>query len=97
MKYKVTCDETNNTSEDIAQGKVNVDVDIALSPPKPKLKKGFAVISPEKQRELSSKGGKAAHAAGTAHQFTSEKAKEAGRKGGKAFHKKRGKNGSDRA
>ena len=45
-------------------------------------KRGFAAMSPEKQREIASMGGKAAHAKGTAHQFTSEEAREAGRKGG---------------
>lgn len=34
------------------------------------------------QRAISSKGGKAAHAKGTAHEWTSEEAQEAGRKGG---------------
>ena len=38
----------------------------------------------EKQRAIASKGGKAAHAKGTAHEFTSEEAREAGRKGGEA-------------
>ena len=38
----------------------------------------------EKQREIASKGGKAAHEKGTAHEFTSEEAREAGRKGGQA-------------
>jgi general stress protein YciG len=46
--------------------------------------RGFASMSPEKQREIASKGGKAAHAKGTAHQFTSEEARMAGRKGGQA-------------
>jgi len=40
----------------------------------------------EKQREIASKGGKAAHAKGTAHEFSSEEAREAGRKGGEASH-----------
>jgi general stress protein YciG len=52
-------------------------------------KKGFAAMDPEKVREIARKGGKAAHAAGTAHEFTSEKAREAGRLGGKAVHAKR--------
>lgn len=51
-------------------------------------KQGFASMDPERQREIASKGGKAAHAKGTAHQFTSEEAREAGRKGGKAAHAK---------
>ncbi len=39
-------------------------------------------MSPEKKREIASKGGKAAHALGTAHKWTSEEAQAAGRKGG---------------
>ncbi len=44
--------------------------------------RGFASMSPEKRREIAQKGGKAAHAQGRAHIWTSEKAREAGRKGG---------------
>ena len=39
-------------------------------------------MSPEKQREIASKGGRAAHTKGTAHEWTSEEARSAGRKGG---------------
>jgi general stress protein YciG len=46
--------------------------------------RGFAGMAPEAQRALASKGGVAAHARGTAHQFTPEEAAAAGRKGGKA-------------
>lgn len=49
-------------------------------------KRGFASMDPDKQRAIASKGGQAAHAKGTAHEFTSEEAREAGRKGGKASH-----------
>jgi hypothetical protein len=45
-------------------------------------KRGFAALSPEKQREIARLGGRAAHAQGKAHEFTSEEAKAAGRKGG---------------
>lgn len=45
-------------------------------------KRGFASMDPEKQREIASKGGKAAHQSGNAHEFDSEEAREAGRKGG---------------
>lgn len=45
-------------------------------------RRGFASMDREKQREIASKGGKAAHAKGTAHEFTPEEAREAGRKGG---------------
>ena len=49
-----------------------------------KQKRGFASMSAERQREIASKGGKAAHEKGTAHEFTPEEAKLAGQKGGKA-------------
>jgi general stress protein YciG len=49
-------------------------------------KRGFASMDEQKQREIASKGGKAAHAKGTAHEFDSEEAREAGRKGGEASH-----------
>lgn len=46
--------------------------------------RGFAAMDPAKQREIASKGGRAAHLKGTAHEFTSEEARVAGRKGGEA-------------
>ena len=51
-----------------------------------KSRRGFAAMDPTKQREIASKGGKAAHAKGRAHVFTPEQAREAGRKGGMAAH-----------
>jgi len=51
--------------------------------------RGFASMDPTKQREIASKGGKAAHLKGTAHEWSSEQAREAGRKGGMASHRKR--------
>lgn len=52
--------------------------------------RGFAAMDRAKVAEIASKGGKAAHAAGTAHQFSSEEAREAGKKGGVAPHIRRG-------
>jgi len=56
-------------------------------------------MDPAKQREIASKGGKAAHQKGTAHEWTSEEARDAGRKGGIASHRRRreqmGPSGSD--
>lgn len=49
-----------------------------------KSKRGFASMDEERQREIASQGGKAAHEKGTAHEFDSEEAREAGRKGGLA-------------
>ena len=51
--------------------------------------RGFAGMDEEKQREIASKGGKAAHEKGTAHEFDSEEAREAGRKGGEAVSQDR--------
>jgi uncharacterized protein len=52
-------------------------------------RRGFASMDAEKQREIASKGGRAAHEKGTAHEFTSEEAREAGRKGGEAVSRDR--------
>ena len=51
--------------------------------------RGFASMDRTKQREIASKGGKAAHQKGTAHEWTSEEARDAGRKGGIASHRRR--------
>lgn len=52
-------------------------------------KRGFASMDAAKQREIASKGGRAAHAKGTAHEFTSDEARTAGRKGGEAVSRDR--------
>jgi len=52
-------------------------------------KRGFASMDALKQREIASKGGRAAHAKGTAHEFTSDEARVAGRKGGEAVSRDR--------
>ena len=51
--------------------------------------RGFASMDRDKQKEIASKGGKAAHQKGTAHEWTSEEARDAGRKGGLASHRRR--------
>ena len=48
--------------------------------------RGFASMDEDKQREIASQGGKAAHEKGSAHEFSSEEAREAGRKGGQNSH-----------
>jgi general stress protein YciG len=62
----------------------------ATEPQKPRRPRGFAAMDRKKVSEIASKGGKAAHAAGTAHQFSSDEARNAGRKGGVAPHVRRG-------
>jgi uncharacterized protein len=52
-------------------------------------KRGFASMDSTKQREIASKGGRAAHAKGTAHEFTADEARVAGRKGGEAVSRDR--------
>src|ERR1700710_186981 len=51
--------------------------------------RGFASMDRAKQREIASKGGKAAHQKGTAHEWTSEEAGEARGRGGRASHRRR--------
>lgn len=51
---------------------------------KRKSKRGFAAMDPQKQRDIASKGGRAAHQKGTAHEWTSEEARRAGRAGGQS-------------
>ncbi|HEY1696837.1 MAG TPA: KGG domain-containing protein [Polyangiaceae bacterium] len=54
-----------------------------------KSSRGFASMDLAKQREIASKGGKAAHAQGRAHEFTADEARNAGRKGGEAVSRDR--------
>jgi uncharacterized protein len=56
---------------------------------KPRNRRGFATMDPAMVRSFASRGGKAAHAQGTAHEFTSDEARAAGRKGGIASHRRR--------
>lgn len=53
---------------------------------KSKMRRGFAAMDRAAVSEISRKGGKAAHAAGTAHQFNTEEARAAGRLGGQKAH-----------
>lgn len=74
--------QTNTTDEPKAEK--------AAEPVKIRRPRGFAAMDRSKVSEIASKGGKAAHAAGTAHQFTSDEARQAGKKGGVAPHVRRG-------
>jgi general stress protein YciG len=55
-----------------------------------KERRGFASMSAEKQREIASKGGRAAHEKGTAHEWSADEARNAGRKGGQVSRGGRG-------
>lgn len=59
--------------------------------------RGFAAMDPQKQRQIASMGGKAAHAKGAAHEFTSAEAREAGRKGGLNSHGRKNANAANGA
>ena len=55
----------------------------------PRSNRGFASMDPSKQKEIASRGGKAAHAQGRAHEFTPDEARAAGRKGGEVVSRDR--------
>ncbi|MDB5206880.1 MAG: ral stress protein [Flavisolibacter sp.] len=59
-----------------------------------KSRRGFAAMSAERQREIASQGGRAAHEQGVAHEWSKDEAREAGKKGGQASGSKR--RGADR-
>lgn len=86
-------DNTRTVNEILPVGKSNADTASAglpasqavaaadaVMPPPTRAKRGFAVLSPEKKREIARMGGKAAHEHGRAHRFTSEEARAAGKK-----------------
>ncbi len=54
-----------------------------------KSKRGFASMDPARQRAIASKGGRAAHEKGTAHEWSSDEARNAGRKGGEVVSRDR--------
>jgi general stress protein YciG len=51
--------------------------------------RGFAAMSPEKQKQIASEGGRAAHRQGVAHEWSSDEARTAGRKGGQTVSQNR--------
>ena len=80
---------TDTSSPDTAQELVPDSPPRPTGADKPRRPRGFAAMDRALVSEIARKGGKAAHTAGTAHEFTAEEAREAGRKGGKATHAKR--------
>jgi uncharacterized protein len=54
--------------------------DAGAAPAKPRSLRGFSAMDPQRQREIASLGGRAAHQSGHAHEFTTEEARAAGRK-----------------
>lgn len=70
----------DDTSNNTLSTKTDVAAQALDEKSRPKKQRGFAVLSPEKKREIASMGGKAAHEHGRAHRFTSEEARAAGKK-----------------
>lgn len=77
------------TQADQAVQAENVTPKPAEEAPRPR-RRGFAAMDRDRVKQIASKGGRAAHAAGTAHQFSSDEARVAGKKGGEAPHVRRG-------
>jgi len=82
----------NTTTPEPQQQTASTDGQPAAAPVEERRprRRGFAAMDRDRVKEIASKGGKAAHAAGTAHQFSSDEARNAGRKGGMAPHVRRG-------
>jgi general stress protein YciG len=81
-------DSTNaHTSTTIIPANIPANLDQS---PRPKARRGFAAMDPDKVKAIAQKGGVAVHAKGTAHRFSKDQAREAGRKGGMAPHRARG-------
>ncbi|KAF1016884.1 MAG: hypothetical protein GAK31_00143 [Stenotrophomonas maltophilia] len=62
---------------------------MSQTPSAPRQQRGFARMDAQQQRQIAAKGGRAAHASGNAHEFTSSEARDAGRKGGIAVSQDR--------
>jgi general stress protein YciG len=75
--------------EQAASPEDEVNEEKVMSEDTGKSERGFASMDREKQREIASKGGHAAHKRGTAHEFTSEEARKAGHKGGETVSRDR--------
>ena len=81
-------DTTNDSSTDQPMTSSDTANDTS-SASQPRARRGFAVMDLERVRAIARLGGKAAHTAGTAHEFTPDEARSAGRKGGLAPHRPR--------
>jgi general stress protein YciG len=75
--------------QEVTSSRSSTDKSRPADQPRPRSRRGFAGMDRALVRALASKGGKAAHEQGTAHEFTTEEARAAGRKGGLASHRPR--------
>jgi general stress protein YciG len=90
----MTIEQQQDQNADVAvSAEAVTQPELPVGPPKTaeraKKRRGFAAMDPSLVSELATRGGKAAHRLGTAHEFTSEEARVAGRKGGIATHARR--------
>jgi hypothetical protein len=88
MPNRLGNDDRNTATTDTQAGASGAS-GTAVAPARTRSNRGFASMDRSKQKEIASKGGKAAHAKGTAHEFDSGEAREAGRKGGEAVSRNR--------
>jgi general stress protein YciG len=79
----------DQSSQTANEGRDSVDQTAANKPARSTSNRGFASMDRERQREIASLGGRAAHERGTAHEFDSAEARAAGRKGGEAVSQNR--------
>jgi len=90
MSTEKSAQSIETESKDDTEDKtVEEKAQAAAEAPAPR-RRGFAAMDRTRVKEIASKGGRAAHAAGTAHQFSADEARNAGRKGGMAPHVRRG-------
>ncbi len=85
----VTAHSAHAGSEASPESTTAQATDSTTEAPRARKPRGFAAMDRSLVSAIARKGGKAAHEAGTAHEFTREEAREAGRKGGQATHAKR--------
>src|SRR5579863_8688411 len=83
------CPAGTGAAGEAALKRRNHDMTTRTGPDHPKSNRGFASMEASRQREIASKGGKAAHARGLAHEFTADEARNAGRKGGETVSRDR--------
>ena len=88
MSHEVKRPDENENEGENKERAANTEAG-SVEEPRPR-RRGFAAMDRERVKAIASKGGRAAHAAGTAHQFSSDEARVAGKKGGMAPHVRRG-------
>lgn len=86
-----TAEATESVASAAAGAAASNTPDAPRAEPARKARRGFAAMSPEKQREIASKGGRASHVLGRGHEWSADEARAAGIKGGRASRGGRGK------